>query len=89
MRHVDITVSGRVQGVGYRFESLRKANALNIRGFAKNMANGNVYIEAEGEDDNVKAFIRWCKEGPAMGNVDHIDVTEGELKNYTAFDIKF
>ena len=89
MRHVNITVSGRVQGVGFRFESLRKANAFNVRGFAKNMANGDVYIEAEGEEKNIKAFIQFCKEGPFLANVEHLDVTDGDVKNYSAFDIKF
>ncbi len=88
MKHLDIKVKGRVQGVGYRFECLRMANALSIRGFVKNKADGSVYIEAEGAEPNVKDFIQWCKKGPPTAQVDDIEIEENEVKNYTAFDIQ-
>ena len=44
-----ITVKGRVQGVGFRFSTVREAEELGIKGFVENRMDGSVYIEAEGE----------------------------------------
>jgi len=48
-KHVNITVKGRVQGVGFRYSAMEAAEELGIKGFVRNMPDGSVYIEAEGE----------------------------------------
>ena len=48
-KHINITVVGRVQGVFFRDHCRRTARIYGIKGFAKNLANGNVYVEAEGD----------------------------------------
>jgi acylphosphatase len=87
MTHYKITVTGKVQGVYFRKFTERKANELGLKGVVKNMANGSVYIEAEGEENVLKAFVKWCHEGSPYSKVDSVDVAEASAKNYTQFSI--
>lgn len=89
MKHYNLTIEGRVQGVWYRGSAREKAMQLNIVGYAKNMPDGSVFIEAEGEDIDLADFIAWCRKGPQMAVVESVNIEDGELKNYTNFDIKF
>ena len=50
MKHLSITVHGKVQNVGFRYFTNKRAHEFNIKGFVKNQHDGTVYIEAEGED---------------------------------------
>lgn len=73
-RGVALTVQGRVQGVGFRWMTKMVADQLQIVGFATNLDNGNVYIEASGSEDNLKKFIAAIKASPTpSGRVDHVD----------------
>jgi len=83
-----ITVAGKVQGVFYRASCKEKAIELGIKGFVRNEPDGKVYIEAEGRDELLDQFVSWCNEGPRMARVDQIDVEEGEVKNFTSFEIR-
>jgi acylphosphatase len=87
-RHFNIEVSGRVQGVCYRFEAKKEAIKLNLKGYVKNCTDGSVYIEAEGEDYQLEIFANWCRTGPEYSDVKEVVINEGELKNYKFFDIK-
>jgi len=59
-----IRVTGRVQGVGFRYSTLREAQNENITGYVKNMPDGSVEIEAEGSKDQLDIFVEWCRRGP-------------------------
>lgn len=87
MKHYNIIVIGKVQGVFYRQSTIEKANQLGIKGFVRNEANRNVYIEAEGEEEQLKKLIEWCMVGPSRANVTGIKFTEGEIKNFSSFEI--
>jgi acylphosphatase len=76
-------VSGRVQGVFYRATCVRKAEALGLTGFARNLVDGRVEILACGEDAAVDAFVAWLWEGSPASKVsdvatEHADLTEGQ-----------
>ncbi|HNW70921.1 MAG TPA: acylphosphatase [Bacteroidales bacterium] len=86
--HVNITVTGRVQKIGFRYSTLEVANQLGIAGFVMNLPDGGVYIEAEGSEENIKTFIGWCHEGPRWANVEHVDVEPSSIKNFSSFEIK-
>ena len=62
-------VSGRVQGVFYRATCVRKATALGLKGFARNLADGRVEILACGDDAAVTGFIAWLWEGSPASKV--------------------
>ena len=86
--HYAINVSGKVQGVGFRWNAATEARKLSISGFVKNLSNGNVYIEAEGLPSQLEAFVRWCKKGPAFGLVYSVDVEVLPPAGYTEFTIQ-
>lgn len=88
MKAVKITVTGKVQGVFYRASARDVAERLNVTGFAQNQPDGSVYIEAEGDEENLKQFIDWCQHGPPRASVYGVNVSATELKNFQRFDIK-
>jgi acylphosphatase len=88
MKHYNITVRGRVQGVFYRQSALEKAHALQIRGFVKNMPDGSVYIEAEGGENALRQFIDWCRSGPINARVTDVAITESDVKGFQQFTIE-
>jgi len=88
IKHLNIQIYGKVQGVYYRASAVEAANNLGIKGFARNEAEESVYIEAEGEEDNLKQFIDWCHKGPPRAKVEQVEVNEGEIKNYATFAIQ-
>ena len=83
-----IVVAGKVQGVGFRYSAKQAALEHNIKGFVKNLDDGKVYIEAEGTQENMDAYIIWCKSGPRWAIVSDISITKGEVKHFTSFDIR-
>ncbi len=85
--HRSIKVSGKVQGVFFRQTAKEKALEYTIYGFARNDANGTVFVEAEGEEDQVNKFIEWCKKGSDRAIVSHIEINDGVFKNFTSFTI--
>ena len=87
MKCFKITISGKVQGVGFRYSAKSMARALGIRGIVKNLPYNEVYIEAEGTDLQLEEFIKWCKTGPEYARVTNTLIFECELKGYTSFEI--
>lgn len=69
---VHIIVSGRVQGVGFRYFVREKAFSLGIKGWVRNKGNGDVEILAEGEKDTLVFFIEAVRNGPTFANVEEL-----------------
>jgi len=88
VKHIKITVSGKVQGVCYRVSAKEKADELGVVGFVRNEPNGDVYLEAEGVEETIYKFIKWCNLGPAKAAVEKIDANPGEIIGFTKFEIK-
>jgi len=87
-KHLNIKIYGRVQGVLFRHSAKQKAEQLNIKGFAKNEPDGTVYIEAEGEEENLKQFLDWCYQGPILASVKRVEFEfSSEIKNFSEFVI--
>ncbi|GHM99004.1 acylphosphatase [Cytophagales bacterium WSM2-2] len=89
MKHLRILVSGKVQGVYFRASTKTQADLLGVQGFVRNEPNGDVYIEAEAEDEKITQFINWCKRGPSRARVDNLHVEEGSLTEYAGFEIRY
>jgi acylphosphatase len=68
--------------------SMQAAYKYHIMGFVQNMKDRTVYIEAEGEEPNLKKFIEWCRSGALGAKIEEIVVNETQVKNFTSFDIK-
>ena len=69
-------VAGRVQGVGYRFHARDAAAREGLGGFVRNLSDGRVEVEAEGERDAMLRFERALRQGPPAGRVDAVAVTD-------------
>jgi acylphosphatase len=87
IQHKKLTVSGKVQGVGYRFSCMEKAYQMNIKGFVKNKKDGTVFVEAEGTPEDLEKFVAWCRKGPVWARVSGVDEREDEVQGYTSFEI--
>ena len=66
----------------------KKAIQLGITGIVRNEPNGDVYVEAEGAEEQLKPFVHWLWKGPERAVVENVTVMEGECKSYNGFFIK-
>jgi acylphosphatase len=88
IQHFNITITGIVQGVNFRVTTKAVADQLGIRGYAMNLPDGTVYVEAEGEKWMMDEFLEWCAEGPDQARVEKVEQTEGGLIGFTDFNIR-
>jgi len=66
-------VSGKVQGVFFRASTRDRAQALGLRGFAKNLADGRVEVLVAGDDAAIDELAAWLREGPPQARVDDLE----------------
>lgn len=64
-----MTLSGRVQGVGFRYAVQRQAQTLGLSGWVRNLPDGRVEGEIEGESAVVERMLAWCRQGPPLAQV--------------------
>ena len=88
-KRIKLVISGKVQGVGYRFSVKRKADSLGIRGYVKNLHDGSVFATAQGNISALNNFIKWCYIGPQESLVSNIEKTYGEIKDFNEFRIVY
>lgn len=69
-----LSITGRVQGVGYRDWARSRASELGLRGWVRNRADGSVEALAVGPDESVQLFVQQCHRGPSMARVDRVVV---------------
>jgi acylphosphatase len=82
-------VSGRVQGVGFRFFVERVANQLRLRGYVRNLDDGNVEAYAIGTEAELEEFHRHLAEGPRGARVTGVEESEAPVINrYKRFEIE-
>ncbi len=77
---LSIKVSGRVQGVGFRWTTRRVAAGMGLVGWVRNAPDGSVEIEAEGERAVLERFLEWCRHGPDFSRVDSVSVNWGPAR---------
>lgn len=77
-----------MQRVSYRFCTHAQAMKCNLTGYVKNLHNGDVYIEAEGEEEDINKLIDWCYVGSPLSQVKEVNAVESELKNFETFEVK-
>ncbi|MBS3114730.1 acylphosphatase [Candidatus Woesearchaeota archaeon] len=88
MKCFHLIVSGRVQGVFFRANVGNKANELGLKGYAKNLENGNVEVVAEGDEEKLKELIEFMRKGPGVAKIENIKITPKEPENFKNFDIR-
>ncbi len=88
MKHLNIKVHGKVQGVYFRDSTKMVADQLGVKGWIRNESDGSIYIEAEGDDWILDNFLDWCEEGPERADVQLVEKAESEIQNFQNFIIK-
>mgnify|MGYP001294652392 CR=1 FL=1 len=83
-----ITVEGRVQGVGFRYFTLQVAQATGLTGWVRNLADGRVEIEAQGENSALENMICRLREGPVWSLVSNVKVRYIPAVNDSSFEVK-
>ena len=66
-------VEGMVQGVGFRYTTVRQARRLGLSGYVRNLADGSVEVVAEGEEDRLRRLAAWLKQGPPGAHVRNLE----------------
>lgn len=83
------TVSGRVQGVGYRDFAQRVAQELQVTGHAKNLADQTVEVYAIGTKAQLEQFAARLAQGPRAADVRNVERREAEMLHYESFSVKY
>ena len=90
LKQIHVFVSGRVQGVAFRWVTSDVAHQLKVTGWVRNLRDGRVEVIAEGEEDVLNQFIEFLEKGPRYAKVKDIEI---EWLDYTgdfaSFDIRF
>jgi len=83
-----VIITGRVQGVGFRYDTQGAAQRIGVYGWVRNRRDGSVEGVFEGEKERVNRMLDWCRQGSALARVDQVGI-EWEPFNgeYTAFNI--
>ena len=90
MKAFKATVSGKVQGVWFRDSTRQEAIKLKVTGWVKNIPAGTVYLEAEGEENNLKSLERWLHIGSPHSRVDRVNLQWiVPTKTYSTFKVIF
>ena len=76
IKRYHLVVSGRVQGVGYRYSTRNFALKLGLVGWVKNRDDGKVEIVAEGDKIHLEELAEWTKHGPRFSQVDAVDIEQ-------------
>jgi acylphosphatase len=81
-------IRGRVQGVGYRYFAQRIALRLGVRGWVRNLPNGNVEVHAEADSAILATFREELERGPSMSDVDEVIEEAARTDHYSSFEIR-
>ena len=89
MKAIQARVTGRVQGVSFRWYAQEQARSLGVSGWVRNEPDGSVLLHAEGDDQAVDSLVEWCRRGPSMAKVSNVAVREATPSGATSFDIGY
>ncbi len=74
MAKAHVLISGQVQGVGFRYFLRGKLVELGLTGWVKNLPDGKVEAEVEGEREKIEKIVEWCKQGPPLAKVKDVKI---------------
>jgi acylphosphatase len=83
-----VFISGRVQGVGYRYATVDTASQLGLTGWVRNLPDNRVEAVFEGAKVVVEEMIRWCHNGPPAAVVKNVVVEYEEPEGLRRFEVK-
>lgn len=84
-----VIIRGRVQGVGFRYDTQWAAQGIGVHGWVRNRSDGSVEAVIEGEKERVDRMLEWCRRGSALSRVDAVEVAwEACTGEFAAFAIR-
>ncbi len=86
-KRISLLITGKVQGVGYRYSVKLKAASMSIRGYVRNQLDGSVFVTVQGENTTVENFVKWCYEGPSAALVRGVEKIPGSIEDFSEFKI--
>jgi acylphosphatase len=86
---LSVRVTGRVQGVAFRWYAVQEAERLGVRGWIRNEPDESVAGHFEGPDDAVDALVDWCRHGPSYASVRDLAVAEARPTGAEEFAIRY
>jgi len=90
MERAHIFISGIVQGVYYRYNAMKKAQELGLKGWVRNLRDGRVEVVCEGRREDIDRLIEWCKKGPPGAYVESVQVAFEQFKGeFRTFEILY
>ncbi len=84
-----VLISGRVQGVGYRFSTVEQAQKLGLCGWVSNLSDGRVEAIFEGNSETLDSMIAWCHQGPSSAQVTDVTVTYQQPQGIMGFNTRY
>lgn len=85
---VEVSVTGRVQGVGFRWNTLDEAHRLGVHGWVRNEPDGSVSGWFEGPQEAVDALVEWCRSGPRWAGVEHVRTSAVTPRGHSSFEVR-
>ncbi len=79
-----LVISGRVQGVGFRYSMQQEALRLGATGWVRNRADGTVEAQIHGSPEVIAAMLKWARRGPPAARVEHllVEFAEGNFSDF-------
>jgi acylphosphatase len=86
---VRILIEGRLQGANFRLNTQSRAHQLGLFGFIRNLSDGRIEIEAQGDEDKVEEMLSWCQEEPHSSQIRSILFRHDEpINRYSDFEVR-
>ncbi|OAB60105.1 hypothetical protein AY600_10945 [Phormidium willei BDU 130791] len=84
---IRVMISGRVQGVGFRYSTQQQALQLGVSGWVRNRRNGTVEALFEGDPTRVQDAVAWCHQGPAAAQIQTVETYRDNPQQFSDFEI--
>ena len=89
LKRAHLHISGRVQGVNFRYYTRQQAESLGIVGWVRNLFDRRVEAIFEGDEITIQQMVDWCRQGPSAARVDHVELQwEEATGEFSNFEIK-
>lgn len=72
MKRIRILIEGRLQGANFRYHTQQQAHKLQLTGFVRNLSDGRIEIDAQGDDESIDKMLAWCQQGPHSSQIKNI-----------------
>ena len=81
-------ITGRVQGVGFRYSTMERARRLGVHGWVCNAPDVSVDLVAQGHQADVDQLVSWLRTGPSSAHVADVELTNSTARGLTGFEIR-